>query len=66
MSSWEKPSMKLFIVFAGPSIGIAIRVRIVSEVREPRILQRRVIKLPRRAVMMMFEARNTYFEVYNS
>jgi hypothetical protein len=58
--------MELLMVFAGPSIGIAMRVRIVSEVREPRILQRRVIKLPRRALIMMFEARNTYFEVCNS
>lgn len=53
------------MVLAGPSSGIAMRVRIVREVREPKILQRRVNRLPRRILIRMLEARNTYFEVCN-
>ena len=51
------------MIFAGPSIYIEIRERIVREVRDPKILQRRVITLPSKMFTMMFEARNTYFEV---
>jgi len=54
------------MIFAGPSIYIEISERIVREVRDPKILQRRVITLPNKMFIMMFEARNTYFEVWRS
>jgi hypothetical protein len=66
MSSYEKPRRKLLMIFAGPSIYIEISERIVREVRDPKILHRRVITLPRSILTMMLEARNTYLEVWRS
>jgi hypothetical protein len=66
MSSYEKPRRKLLMILADPSIYIEISERIVREVRDPRVLQRRVITLPSKMLTMMLEARNTYFEVCRS
>jgi len=66
MSSYENPRRKLLIIFAGPSIYIEITERIVRDVSDPKILHRSVITLPRSILTMMFEARNTYFEVWRS
>jgi hypothetical protein len=54
------------MIFAGPSIYIEISERIVSEVRAPKILHIKVIRLPSKMLTMILEARNTYFEVCRS
>jgi hypothetical protein len=54
------------MIFAGPSIYIEISDRIVREVRAPKILHNKVIRLPNNRLTMILEARNTYFEVCRS
>lgn len=63
MSSYEKPRIKLLMIFAGPWIGTAIKERMVSEVREPKILQRKEIKPLNKMLTAKFDAKNTYFVV---